>query len=635
MKKEYTFIDLFAGAGGFSEGFLQAETSDKHYDFLLGSDINDNCEITHIMRYKHQLGIKHNAFLCKDITDKDFIHSLKEKLKGKDVDVITGGPPCQSFSLAGRRRTFDKKDDLFLNYLNIVRELKPKYFVMENVKGILTKYEGKVIERIRREIKEILDLKKVSSLNEKISSFIKNSKKLSDQDIKQLTAVSTLLNILSKGHNDRTEEIQKYFTLLFNEFTTQLPKFSNYHVSKTNVEINSVRHGLKMLQHAGIWNDISFKTMRAKGKCDVDNDLFVNDINNFLKVIEPEYIIDQVQSSLSRIQDKGKLNLLKMQIDLYQFSVEEYIEIIEGILQKDSSNIEFNSIQLILKDGLNLYNVTSPMVLLASDYGVPQNRERVIFLGSRRDQKVINSITKTTPNKEDKVTIFEALHDLDNISINETIHDYIPVLSAAKKFNNEFKRVIKTREPHGSIKASPKAKSFAEWSKEGRLNPKRFNISKNPFCLNYDEYLDQDSFEHLQFSNVNLHNHQTSNHSDEVQKRLSIIRKHGDYKKATNELKKEKVDSKKRNYTPFKVHDQSSTIMTIADDFIHYRADRAPTVREMARLQSFDDSFVFQGKRTTGGDRRKDEVPQFTLVGNAVPPLMARAIATEILKYID
>ena len=54
----------------------------------------------------------------------------------------------------------------------------------------------------------------------------------------------------------------------------------------------------------------------------------------------------------------------------------------------------------------------------------------------------------------------------------------------------------------------------------------------------------------------------------------------------------------------------------------------------MATLQSIDDSFVFQGKRTTGGDRRKFETPQFTQVGNAVPPLMARAIASVILKNI-
>ena len=70
------------------------------------------------------------------------------------------------------------------------------------------------------------------------------------------------------------------------------------------------------------------------------------------------------------------------------------------------------------------------------------------------------------------------------------------------------------------------------------------------------------------------------------------------------------------------------------DDFIHYSAHRAMTVREMARLQSFDDNFVFQGKRSTGGEKRKSEIPQYTLVGNAVPPLMAKSIADEILRKI-
>ena len=74
--------------------------------------------------------------------------------------------------------------------------------------------------------------------------------------------------------------------------------------------------------------------------------------------------------------------------------------------------------------------------------------------------------------------------------------------------------------------------------------------------------------------------------------------------------------------------------MTIPDDYVHYNSPRALTVREMARLQSFDDTFVFQGKRSTGGNNRKTEVPQYTLVGNAVPPLLARAVATEILKNI-
>ena len=131
-----------------------------------------------------------------------------------------------------------------------------------------------------------------------------------------------------------------------------------------------------------------------------------------------------------------------------------------------------------------------------------------------------------------------------------------------------------------------------------------------------------------------LHNHKTSNQGEDVIKRLDIILKEGNYKKAQNKLNECGLSSNKRNYNVLKPENQSPTVMTIPDDYIHYNSPRALTVREMARLQSFDDSFVFQGKRSTGGNNRKTELPQYTLVGNAVPPLMARAVAIEILKHI-
>ena len=108
-------------------------------------------------------------------------------------------------------------------------------------------------------------------------------------------------------------------------------------------------------------------------------------------------------------------------------------------------------------------------------------------------------------------------------------------------------------------------------------------------------------------------------------KRLDIILKEGNYKKAQDKLNKCGLSSNKRNYNVLKPDSQSPTVMTIPDDYIHYNTPRALTVREMARLQSFDDSFVFQGKRSTGGNNRKSELPQYTLVGNAVPPLLAQS----------
>ena len=92
--------------------------------------------------------------------------------------------------------------------------------------------------------------------------------------------------------------------------------------------------------------------------------------------------------------------------------------------------------------------------------------------------------------------------------------------------------------------------------------------------------------------------------------------------------------TKKNMRTKFYSDKPSSTVVTIADDYISPFENRTFTVRELARLQSFDDSFEFLGKRTTGGLRRRVEIPQYTQVGNAVPPLLSKAIAEEIKKCL-
>ncbi len=83
---------------------------------------------------------------------------------------------------------------------------------------------------------------------------------------------------------------------------------------------------------------------------------------------------------------------------------------------------------------------------------------------------------------------------------------------------------------------------------------------------------------------------------------------------------------KKRGVTPLKANSICPTITSIPDDFIHYSEARIMTVRESARIQSFPDDYAFLGKYTTGGERRKSEVPRYTQVANAVPPLFAEQV---------
>jgi DNA (cytosine-5)-methyltransferase 1 len=75
----------------------------------------------------------------------------------------------------------------------------------------------------------------------------------------------------------------------------------------------------------------------------------------------------------------------------------------------------------------------------------------------------------------------------------------------------------------------------------------------------------------------------------------------------------------------------SNAVLAMPDDMVHYRLNRIPTVREMARLQSFDDDYVFLGKRTSGFTERRVDVPQYTQVGNAVPPLLAKGLGEAIM----
>jgi len=618
----FTFVDLFAGAGGFSEGFLQAEVDNKFYEFIVANDINENCELTHVARYNHQLGID-AKFLCQDITEPDFLDNLLEKTGDRSIDVVCGGPPCQSFSLAGKRKKFDKKDDLFSHYLNVIKELQPKYFVMENVKGILTKEKGKIKEQILEEINSIVDVNEIPEL----MFFIKKSGGFDKQSALLIEGLIKRLDIEHCHKNEKEERKESFIRFVEAKFRSLSPKIFDYKTSKTDENVSTIRHGFNVLIRSKAWKKLSRDIIKEKDFCNIDNDFFVDSFSQFLTDVSTSEVIRKIEqafNNLKIVKDYREdcddiLTLLK----IYTYRFDEILSYIRELC--DAQHEE--KLNVIIKN-LRLYKIEKPFIANASNYGVPQNRERVLFIGCRKDQNFISEIPPTVSEKE-KVSVFEALYDLDFLGNNQEAKNYN--VSGSFKYDNDCFRELKPLIKKRTVDGKPNidnGKTFVEWSRQGRLIERYCSNNKPFYVKNTAELISGKKT----FNSLN--NHKTSNQNESVVKRLEIILNEGGYKEAQKKLEECGLTSKKRHYNVLKPSEQSSTIMTISDDYIHYNSPRSLTVREMARLQSFDDSFVFQGKRSTGGNNRKTEVPQFTLVGNAVPPLLARAVATEILKAI-
>ncbi|MDR1310695.1 MAG: DNA cytosine methyltransferase [Burkholderiaceae bacterium] len=133
-------IDLFAGAGGFSLGFEQS-----------GFDIVAAVDIDPIHCATHKFNFPKCATVCKSVVDVTGNELRRLAGIGKsDLDVVIGGAPCQGFSLIGKRVLGDSRNQLVHHYVRVVMELKPKYFVFENVKGL-------TVGKHRRFLQEVIE----------------------------------------------------------------------------------------------------------------------------------------------------------------------------------------------------------------------------------------------------------------------------------------------------------------------------------------------------------------------------------------------------------------------------------------------------------------------------------------------
>lgn len=141
--KQYNIIDLFAGVGGLSYGFSKL----PQFNIIAANEIEKDISIAYKLNHPdvNMLNCDINS-LTEDV--------LEEALNGKKVDIVVGGPPCQSYSTLGKRQ-MDDRANLFMQYKRVLKILQPKAFVFENVVGILSMDKGNLFKQVQAEFEDL------------------------------------------------------------------------------------------------------------------------------------------------------------------------------------------------------------------------------------------------------------------------------------------------------------------------------------------------------------------------------------------------------------------------------------------------------------------------------------------------
>jgi len=302
-----------------------------------------------------------------------------------------------------------------------------------------------------------------------------------------------------------------------------------------------------------------FSTAGKRNEDDSRNGLIASYIN-FIRIVQPKIIFFENVKGFTQRFEKNKTK------------------------GKKYSEFVMKSLSRKVKGSFG-YNVVGKLIDF-SEYGIPQKRTRFILVGIRKD------ISLSTPNYVE--TFFEKIKSNKeafllskglsiNTNLEEAISDLLMITGS-----------IPCPDSVGfesGIYSSP----VSCYQKFLRINPE--NTSKN------------------------ADSHRFAKHGNETIQLFQLLLNNAVKGKKVTGLKKEEFNVKKRSITVLDPQSPAPTLTSHPDDYIHYIEPRILTVREYARIQTFPDWYEMKGKYTTGGILRKKEVPRYTQLGNAIPPL--------------
>lgn len=290
----------------------------------------------------------------------------------------------------------------------------------------------------------------------------------------------------------------------------------------------------------------------------------------FIRLIQPKVIFFENVKGFTQKFDKNKIR------------GKIYSEYVTNALEYDSPKGDFQG-----------YKVEGKLIDF-SEFGVPQKRTRFILVGIRKD-----IVSQVKPNvffeqiqKQKETFLIKKGIGLTN-SLEDAISDLLKI--------NEV--------------VSPDTKSFSAGL-------------YNPIQSNYQKLLREKVNSEIPDS------HRFAKHNESTIEKFKYILENADKNKTLSSEIKEKFNLKKRTIIPLSGSTPTPTITTLPDDYIHYCEPRIFTVREYARIQSFNDWYEFKGKYTTGGKRRTQEVPRYSQIGNAIPPLFGEQAGITLNKII-
>lgn len=528
---KFTVVDLFAGAGGLSLGFMQT----NQYDIKAAFENSPYMQETYSRNHS---GVEVQGDVCS----ADYADIMRRHGR---IDVVIGGPPCQGFSNANRQKShvISKNNMLVKQYLRAILELQPKAFVMENVSMLhsevhrfyMEQGDEVTVERCKIPVKQtMLHLLDGQFMFENALNIVQ-----SDAEIKKYIWPEddySELNVIYKT----SKNIAKMCKAL-EKHKKRILRISEAYLSLTDDE-----HIFREAKKA-------FCSLREY----------------YLGTFEPERIKEAIEPSImiQRMLNKAE------EIIANNIAVDEFVLNNDGLAAKIKSFAVYDYLKGILEAPENDYVICSS-VLCAADYGAPQKRMRFVVMGIKRIISAKIALPNGSYDADEYRTVRDAISDLEDV------------------------------EPFTDL----------EEDKDGILLQPKDGLSELASTLRN--------------SNV-LKNHIITKTTETALERFRALKQGQNFHSLKDSLKTNTYTDAARTqntiYLRLNYDEPSGTVVNVRKSmWIHPTLDRAISVREAARLQTFPDSFVFCGS--------KDK--QYQQVGNAVPPIMAEAIANKLAQIL-